>query len=113
MPPRIGSNTFRKRRTFFKEWREFRGLTQDEALARLGVLGVDFSKPSISRMENGHQPYSEPILCALAEVYQCEPSDLISRDPTWGESLDAKLFHLPKPDRDRVVAVVTALLKAS
>ena len=113
MPPRIGSNTFRKRRTFFKEWREIRDLTQDEVLARLAALGVEFSKPSISRLENGHQPYSEPILCALAEVYQCEPSDLISRDPSWGESVDAKLFQLAKPERDRVVAVVTALLKAS
>lgn len=113
MPPRIGSNTFRKRRTFFKEWWEFRDLTQDQALARLDALGVDFSKPSLSRLENGHQPYSEPILCALADVYQCEPWDLIARDPGWGQSLDGLVTQLQKSERDRIAAMVQAFLKAS
>ena len=113
MPPRIGSNTFRKRRTFLKEWREFRELTQDQAIDRLAFLGVEISKPSISRLENGHQPYSEPILCALAEVYNCEPWDLISRAPDSRPSLDAMVYQLPETDRDRVIAVAAALLKAS
>jgi transcriptional regulator with XRE-family HTH domain len=112
MPPRFGSNSFRKRRTFLKEWRQFRDLTQDEVLRRLEALGAELSKPSISRLENGHQPYSEPVLCALADVYQCEPSDLIGRDPLMGESIDAMVIQMPKPDRDRVMAVVSALLKA-
>jgi transcriptional regulator with XRE-family HTH domain len=113
MIARIGSNTFRKRPTFFKEWRVFRGLTQDEVIARLDALGVEFSKPSISRIENGHQPYSEPILLALAEVYGCEPSDLIGRNPTWGRSVDLALSALPEADRARVVSMVEAFLKAS
>ena len=113
MIARIGSNSFRKRRSFFKEWRIFRNLTQDEVIARLEFLGVKFSKPSISRIENGHQPYSEPILLALSEVYDCEPSDLIGRDPTWGQSLDAALNALPTADRARVISMVEAFLKAS
>lgn len=113
MIARIGSNSFRKRRTFFKEWRLFRNLTQDDVIARLEVLGVEFSKPSISRVENGHQPYSEPILLALAEVYDCEPSDLIGRDPTWGRSLDATLNALQAADRARIISMVEAFLKAS
>jgi len=88
-------------------------MTQDEALTRLEALGVDFSKPSISRLENGRQPYSEPILCAFADVYQCEPWDLISRHPAWGRSIDNAISQLEKPERDRIEAVVWAFLKAS
>lgn len=112
MPPRIGANSFNKRRTFLREWREWRDLTQDEVLRRLDFLGVEMSKPSISRPENGHQPYSEPILCALADVYQCEPTDLIGRPPDSPESIDAMVVQLPKRERERIVAVVTAMLKA-
>lgn len=113
MPPRIGSNHLRPRRTYFREWREFRGFTQDEVLARLDALGVPFSKPSMSRLENARQPYSEPILLALSEVYRCEPSDLIGRDPSWGESLDAMVAQAAQPDRTRIVSLVQAYLKAS
>lgn len=36
-----------------------------------------FSKSSLSRIETFKQPYSEPILLALAEALGCEPADLL------------------------------------
>ena len=80
MPIRI-AGSYRCRPTYLKEWREHRRLTQSQALKSLKYKGVACSKPSLSRLENGRQPYSEPILCALADLYQCEPADLISRRP--------------------------------
>jgi transcriptional regulator with XRE-family HTH domain len=80
MPIRIASN-YKHRPTYLKEWREYRRLSQAQALKALKYKGVACSKPSLSRLENGRQPYSEPILLALADLYQCEPADLISRRP--------------------------------
>lgn len=108
MPPRIAGPT---QTTFLAAWRDHAGLTQDEVIRALAERGTAISKPSLSRLENGHQPYSEPILGALAELYGCRPADLISRHPNVGPSLDALVSHLSLTERDRVVEVVKAMLR--
>ena len=61
---------------FFREWREYRKLTQERAMERLG-----WSQPKISRIERGETPYSEDDLYAAAHAYQCTPTDLIEVNP--------------------------------
>lgn len=57
------------RRTYIKEWRDKRGLSLRRLAERLEEApGGDLllSHTSIGRIEKGQQPYSQPILEALA-----------------------------------------------
>lgn len=95
----------RRERTkhFFKEWREYRGLTQEQAIGRLG-----WSQSKISRLESGVTPYDQDDLEAAAEAYSCDPTDLIRVDPTKeGEVVD--LMRL-LTDKNRAMAI--RMLKA-
>ena len=65
-----------RQKHFIKEWRAYRGLTQEQVADRVGT-----SKVSISRIESGDQPYSEESLHAIAEALSCSVADLVSRDP--------------------------------
>lgn len=66
----------RLRRTFLKEWREFRQLTQEQAADRLNM-----DRSNLSRAERGEIPYSQPLLEAAAEAYNCEPWDILNVNP--------------------------------
>jgi transcriptional regulator with XRE-family HTH domain len=66
----------RPRKTFLKEWREYRGLTQEQAAERLG-----WDQSTLSRIERGQVAYTQQLLEAASDAYQCEPADLLMRNP--------------------------------
>lgn len=74
--PRVAKKKRVLRRHYFKEWREHRGLTQEQAAARL-----DLDRTTLGRVENRRTPYSQAILEAAAEAYGCEPWDILNVDP--------------------------------
>lgn len=83
MPKRIALQKPRqRRRTFFRQWREFRGLTQEQLAGRL-----ETSVASISRIESGTQPYTQDVLEALAEALMTDPASLIMRNPDEPEAM--------------------------
>lgn len=43
---------------------------------------VHKSHATLGRIERGLIPYNQALLEGLAELYRCEPGDLIMRDPT-------------------------------
>ena len=67
----------KRRRTFIKAWRKYRGMSQAQLADRLGT-----TNSSISRIEHGLQPYSQEVLEAIAEALMCEPGDLLTRAPS-------------------------------
>lgn len=75
MASRIGTPA-RRRRHFIREWREYRGFTQQK-LADL----LDTTKASISRIESLKQAYTQDFLEACADLLGVHPSDLLSRMP--------------------------------
>lgn len=81
MPPRIKSKDQEYEPTYIRAWREHRGLSQDELVDRCSERVDTMSKSSLSRIENGQQPYSQPILEALAWALNCSEADLLERDP--------------------------------
>jgi transcriptional regulator with XRE-family HTH domain len=114
MPPRISSPGTDLIRTFIREWRQHRHLSQDKLVARVRERVETFSKSSLSRIEAGKQPYSQPILEAIAWALACEPADLIMRNPLLEDALWSITDHLRKatPDQRRAaLRVVDALLK--
>jgi transcriptional regulator with XRE-family HTH domain len=98
---RIGQRTTQRRRTYFKEWRAARGMTQEQ-LAK--ALGVD--KSAVSKVETGRNLYNQSTLEAWADALGCEPGDLISRAP---EVIDPTQFAGMSPE---LIKSIVALVKA-
>lgn len=97
-----------KGRTFLRAWRVHRGLTQEQAAAR-----VDRDRTTLSKIERGKVPYDQALLEGLAEAYRCEPADLIMRDPKspiWS-ILDA-LRELTPEQQDQIAQIVSTFNKA-
>lgn len=104
-----------RQRTYLKEWRKLRGLTQDQVLDRLSVFedeNIPRTAASLSRIENGKQIYTQRILEALADVYEVEePGWLLSRNPLKeGEVIDM-FSSLNDRDRERARDIIEALVK--
>lgn len=90
---------------FFKEWREHRHLTQEQAIGRLG-----WSQSKISRLEAGETPYNQDDLEAAAVAYNCSTTDLISVDPTKEGDVVDLLRLIDEKNRDQAIRVLQALV---
>lgn len=102
-------------KTYLREWRRFRGLTQDQAVDRLAVLDdphVPITAASLSRLENGKQPYSQRSLEALAQVYDCEPDELLGRDPFKDGRVIDFMKHLDSAQRAQALAILQAFTQS-
>lgn len=99
-------------RHYLKEWRKHLGLSQEQVVGRL--LDLDDPKlpataASLSRLENGHQPYSERVIEALAFIYGREPWELLGNNPT-KEGLVIDLTHkLNEAQQRQVMALIEAM----
>jgi transcriptional regulator with XRE-family HTH domain len=80
-------------RTFIKQWREYRHLTQEQLaelvskfLHRRGIK-KGYTHASIGRLENGKIGYTQLILEALADSLGTDPPSLLIRDPNDAEGI--------------------------
>lgn len=90
-----------------RAWREHRGLTLERLAER-----VDSTAATISRIERGQRPYSQPLLEALAEALGCEPSDLVMRQPRSKDDIEiwSVIEGLGHDERRRALQVLKALV---
>jgi transcriptional regulator with XRE-family HTH domain len=91
--PRVG-NPENRRRHFVREWRKFRGLTQEKLAEKLNT-----TKANISRIENLHQGYTQDFLEACAEVLKVEPAALLTRNPFGDEAAPKTALRQRKKPR--------------
>lgn len=98
-----------KPRYFFKQWRKFRGKTQEELAEEVGV-----SASTISQLERGLQGFTDSTLAAFADALFCSPGDLLIRDPFDTSSAwrvyDGLKDATPETRR-AIVAVVETMLR--
>lgn len=100
---------------YFKEWRKFRELTQEQVIGRL----VDLDDPelpttaaSLSRVENKKQSFNPRLIAALASVYDVEEDHLLGRNPfKEGKVLDF-LTALSQSEQERAIAIYKAATTA-
>lgn len=105
MPKRIGfKKTRARKRTFIREWREFRGLSQEALGERLETSGG-----SISRIESGQQPYTQDTLEALAEALTTDPASLLTRNPEDQDSIWPIWESAKKADRQKIVDIAKTI----
>lgn len=102
MVTRIGPK--RPRRQYLQQWRDSRGLTQEQLADRL-----DTGKDQISRWESGKRGMSAGVIAALEEALQLEPGDIF-RDPAQ-PSVDELLRNATPEQRRQALSVIEALLK--
>lgn len=103
MPKRIRPLPAR-RRTFIRQWREFRGLTQDQLAERL-----EMSKAQLSRIETGKQPYTQDFLEACADALLTDTGSLTMRDPSDPEAPWTIWDSLKPVERKKAVKMIEGL----
>lgn len=63
-------------RHYVKEWRQYRGLTQDQLAER-----VERTRGVISQIESGVTNLTEDMIFALADAFHCAPWDIMRVNP--------------------------------
>jgi len=109
MPPRIkykGKSAKHRRRTFFKQWREHKGLSQARLAERL-----ETSVASVSRIEAGLQPYTQDYLEALAVALGTDPASLIMRDPLDPEAIWSIWDNAKQGERKMILDIARTIVK--
>jgi transcriptional regulator with XRE-family HTH domain len=104
---------FRPQRTFIREWREFRNLTLERLAERLReARGLTITHASLSRIERGVQPYSQPILEAIAgELTGGDVAYLLVRDPHGPEGIWSIWDHAQADERRLIVDIAKTITK--
>lgn len=95
-------------KTFIKAWRLHRGLSQEALAARMETVSggaVALSAVSIGRIEKSLQPYSQPILEAMALAMQVPVVALIARDPAKKDA-PWDVWESLSPEQRRTLAAV-------
>jgi Predicted transcriptional regulator len=111
MPPKILKKKESLRPTFIREWRAYRNLSQDRLVARVRENLIGFSKSTLSRLENSKQAYTQPMLEALADALNCEPADLLARDPTSEFWTLYDALRKMRPEQQRQIAKIVETFK--
>ena len=114
MPPRIRQTSRFPQKNYIREWRKHCHLSQDKLVDRVRERVEGFSKASLSRIENGLQPYTQETLEVLAWALGRTPADLLVRKPDcpiWS-ILDA-LESLPPQEQAQVADIIKTFKRAS
>jgi len=92
-----------RQKWYLREWRRFRGFTQDKLADAIQV-----SKGYLSDLEQGKKRYNQDMLERLAEVLGCSPACLLSRDPEATADLFDTWSRIPETSRDQAMRVLRA-----
>lgn len=85
------------RRTFIKQWREFRGLNQSQLAARLEV-----TQSHLSMLENAQRGYTQETLEAIAHALQTDVASLLMRNPKDDDAIWS-IWDNAKPGERRLI----------
>jgi transcriptional regulator with XRE-family HTH domain len=97
-------NKFRP--TFLRQWRQHRDKTLVQVAEELHM-----THGQLSRIERGLQPYNQELIERLADLYRCDPVDLLIRDPSEPTNIWSIWDHARPSERRQIEAVAEALLK--
>lgn len=94
-----------RNRNFLRQWREYRGLTQEQLAEKAGM-----AVSNISQFERMVQGYSTEGLAAWAKALVCEPYHILSVDPT--KDAIWPIWERAKPaEREQIVRLARALVE--
>lgn len=93
---------------FFKQWRKYRSLTQEQLASR-----VDMAPASVSQLERGLQGFTDSTLEAFAMALNCHPGDILMRNPLDTEGPWSIWDQLKPAQRRQALKVLQALAEAA
>lgn len=100
------------KKTYIRDWRKRRGLSLQRLADRLETEpGGEplISYASLSRIESGKQPYSQPILEAIADALQVSVVQLLEDHPGKEAELIELFRTIPDDKKDAAISVLRAL----
>lgn len=95
-----------KIRWFAKEWRKHRGYNLTQAADILGT-----TTGHLSDLEKGKKRFNQDHLELMAAAYNCEPADLIMRDPTAPGSIWSIWDQIEPQQREVATRMLEGLVK--
>jgi transcriptional regulator with XRE-family HTH domain len=95
-----------ERKTYIRAWRKFREMKLEQVAEIIGVTAG-----ALSQLERGQTKYTQPMLEALADVYGCEPHNLISFPPGTIDPVVLIWHQIPIEDRAKALDVLKAFTK--
>jgi len=93
------------RPTFIRQWRKYRRLTLEQLSERISM-----SAGNLSNIETGKTGYGQDTLEALAEALQCDPADLLMRNPTDPEAIWSLWENAKPSQRKQIIGIIKGLL---
>lgn len=90
--------------TFLRAYRKAGDFKLKDAAKAIGMTGSNLAK-----IEKGEQPYTQPVLEALAGFYGVNPWDLLMRAPGEPEGLPEAFAGLSEAERRQVLQFVEYL----
>ena len=94
------------RLTFMRQWRQHSGKTLVQVAEHLHM-----THGNLSKIERGIVPYNQDLLESLADLYGCDPVDILIRDPSEPTNIWS-IWDQAKPgERRQIEAVAEALVK--
>lgn len=95
-------------RSYIREWRLDRGLTLERLAERVGKTHA-----TLSRIERGKQPYTQPLLEAIADALQTDPASLLMRNPSDPEGIWSVWEKATPVKRRQIIEIAKTLLKTA
>ena len=96
---------------YIKEWRKHRKLSLRKLADRMETEPGEnlISYVSLSRIEKGEQPYSQPILEALAIALDTSTSALLERKPDTHADIIELFDKLDESSKAQAIKILTAM----
>jgi len=95
-------------RWFLKQWRKYRGYTQERMAEMIGMAPGYYSD-----IESGKRRYNQDHLEAFAVALRCDVPDLFVRDPTGPEAIWSIWEQLDAPARKQVTEIAQTFKKSA
>lgn len=90
---------------YVRQWRKYRGYTQEQLAER-----AEMSPANVSQIENSKQDYTQATLERLASALQCEPADLLMRDPSQTEVPWSLWEQAKTSQREQIISIMKVIV---
>jgi transcriptional regulator with XRE-family HTH domain len=95
------------RKTYIRQWREYRGLTLEQLADRVGMTAS-----YLSMFERGQRGYTQNTMEDLAHALQTDVPSLISRNPEGEEDIWSIWDNAKTGDRKMIVDIAKTVTKS-
>lgn len=94
------------RRTYIREWRQFRTLTLEQLADRL-----EMTASHLSMLERGQRAYTQETLEGIAQALQTDPASLLMRNPMDGDAIWSIWDRAKAGERQMIVDIAKTITK--